>query len=252
MEILESNLREIYWIILGQCSEAMINKLMMYPGYETSKASSDCSWLLQSLKGEAKQQLPPSIRGQKKKWGRFSAPSEHQRCNMPCSWQALSFMIELLEDFYDFKQEPGVSLHDYYEEYCLKLDILERYTGGYAVGNYCALIEEEGDDEKKPKDKSAGILLLRGADRRMFEGLWTDLENHFCHSTDQHPDDLFAPLSGSLCYQPPWSSTQQKNSTRHQPGTCTHFHPNQTVLNSGLCPQEQHFVLQVSAQRALC
>ncbi|KAG7358079.1 hypothetical protein IV203_014666 [Nitzschia inconspicua] len=162
----------------------------------------------QSLKGETQQRLTLPPYEARKTNGDVS--QLHQCTKVPSQRCLHLTIIELLEDLFNFKQEPGVSLHDYYEEFCLKLDIVERYTGQYAVGKCHALIEEEGGDEKKARDKSAGILLLRGADHRIFEGCWNDLENLLSHGIDQYPKNISSVFRILGCSKPPWSPPQPK------------------------------------------
>ena len=70
---LEANLKAIYAIIWGQCSENMQNRLKRVKDYDAARRSVNCVWILKSIKGvvfgfEAKKYVVGSLGVAYKKW----------------------------------------------------------------------------------------------------------------------------------------------------------------------------------------
>ena len=51
VDMMESNLRGVYAIVWGQCSQMMQSKLESLDNYETKSTSCDCIWLLKEIQG---------------------------------------------------------------------------------------------------------------------------------------------------------------------------------------------------------
>jgi hypothetical protein len=71
------------------------------------------------------------------------------------------------------------------------------------------------------KKKSAAIVVLKRADRKCYDGLWSDLENLFTRRRDHYPSDLTDAYNLLLNYKPPppytpaiWKAGRTRQRTR--------------------------------------
>ena len=182
---LNGNLRAIFAVIWGQCSEAMKAKLQGLDEFKERERRNDCAWLLKEIKGirhrfEEKRYYPLSLR-------------------------------DALANFYSYRQGPGESLSDYLQHFRYNVDVLEHYGGQVGADPGLLTMVEEEDDEltgelefaRAAKDRLLAIQFLHNADGKRFGGLLVDLENQHSRNTDQYPRDLASAYSLLVSYRPP-------------------------------------------------
>jgi hypothetical protein len=111
--------------------------------------------------------------------------------------------------FYKFHQGPHQSLHEYLKDYQSLVQVLEHY--GAAIGADGPYIESvktklkvmhglSGDASDAEtlhkmavtatKQQTVAIAFMKGADKRRYGALWSDLENQYSRGIDQFPTDL--------------------------------------------------------------
>jgi len=165
---IESNLKAMYAIIWGQCSEAMQAKLKSLSDFEVKDGENDCVWLLTAI------------------WTiivRFKEKSYVQLA-LTDAWIM----------YYTYRQGPDMTVATYIEEFCTLVDVLEHHGGSISIDAGCLKAEDASlSDTQKVKslhDKALAIQFLRQATRRRFGALWEDLANQFSRGNNQYPKDL--------------------------------------------------------------
>jgi hypothetical protein len=178
LEHVEQNLKAIFAVTWGQCSESMKAKLKSLPDYTVKDSESDCVWLLKAIRG-------------------IMLRFEGQR------YVFLS-LDDALQNLCSFKQGPDTTLANYLEEFRNLVDVFEHYGG--TIGSFPGLIEAaEGETikekQKNARDKALALSFLKRADRRRFGVLWVDLENQYSRGNDQYPNDLTEAYSLLVSYK---------------------------------------------------
>ncbi|KAG7347353.1 reverse transcriptase RNA-dependent DNA polymerase [Nitzschia inconspicua] len=175
-DTLEDNLRATYNAIWGQCSVAMRNKLKSLPDFKTKDYERDCAWILNSIKGIAQ---------------RFEGT------------RVVNLAIaDAVASLYNFRQGANVSVPDFYQEFCTKLEVVEHFTKDKPIGTTAAHLEHSGGDKAIARDRDIAILLLRAANQRIYGSLLNDLENLYSRGEDQYPANLAAAYNMLLTYRP--------------------------------------------------
>ncbi|KAG7373305.1 reverse transcriptase RNA-dependent DNA polymerase [Nitzschia inconspicua] len=175
-DTLEDNLRATYNAIWGQCSVAMRNKLKSLPDFKTKDYERDCAWILNSIKGIAQ---------------RFEGT------------RVVNLAIaDAVASLYNFRQGANVSVPDFYQEFCTKIEVVEHFTKDQPIGTTVAHLEHSGDDKAAARDRDLAILLLRAANQRIYGSLVNDLENLYSRGEDQYPANLAAAYNMLLTYRP--------------------------------------------------
>jgi hypothetical protein len=192
MDIQEKNLQIIFSVIWGQCSITMQSKLQSLDDFEERNDECDCAWIINEIKG-----ITHKFEGTR--------------------YVFLSVADARL-NFYQYKQDQQQPLHEYLKNFRSLLEVLEHY--GATVGeDECFLksLEDypESDEPTDPKllpawtkkratdarNRTVAILFLKGADRRRYGSLWTDLENQFSRGVNQYPNDLVAAYNLLLSHK---------------------------------------------------
>ena len=88
-------------VIWGQCSPTMQSKLQSLDEYDARSEAHDCAWILQEIKGVT----------HKFEGTRYICMSLH----------------DAIQHFYNCKQEPKQSLHDYLGHYRTVVEVLDHY-----------------------------------------------------------------------------------------------------------------------------
>jgi hypothetical protein len=179
---LEGNLMTTYSVIWGQCSEAMRTKLRAVKDFSTHSADNDCSWILKEIKGVTHQ---------------FDTTRD-----------VFMSLLEARIAFYTCKQENNQSLDEYLDTFSAHVDVLEYY--GADVSERFDLIPAASsgkavdDDTRKAqaRGRTLAMALLRGADRRRYGELWTDLANQQARNNNQYPTDLIGAFNLLVNFQP--------------------------------------------------
>jgi len=115
VDYLESNLKTIFAVIYGQCSESMKAKLKSLDNFEEKERACDCVWILMAIKG-----ITYRFEGQ-----RFPYLS----------------LDDARTNYYTFRQGPDESLADYLENFRNRVDVLEHYGG--SIGENPTFLPEE-------------------------------------------------------------------------------------------------------------
>jgi hypothetical protein len=180
VDLMESNTRAIYAVVWGQCSPMMRSKLESLDNYETSSDNCDCIWLLKEIQG-----ITYRFKG-----------TRNVFISLDDAWSG----------YYNYRQGPSQSLHEYLKEVQGLVQVLEHY--GAALGGdgpYQDSVKDQVTKESPSgltaeeyrkraiaaaKKKSTAIAFLKRADRKRYGGLWSELENNYTRGQDHYPDDL--------------------------------------------------------------
>ena len=211
--VLENNLRLLYAVIWGQCSEPMKAKLEGLPQFEERDIDCDCVWLLQSIRSTMYQ-----FEGKKHL---FVAMAEARTKLEKCC------------------QRPGQDLTEYFHEFKQTVDAFEHYGGtlGMDLGLINSLISDEDDDypgfppvydETNPeqsyaqlnaynqnlsayrarlevlsRDKTLAIMFLQRVDQNKYAHLSRELHNEYTRGYDSYPNSLAAAYTLVDTFVPP-------------------------------------------------
>jgi len=179
-DTIDSNLKALFTVIWGQCSDAMQLKIKSNADYETKDGESDCVWLLNEIRGvimkfEGQRYLNLSLR-------------------------------EALYNFTHYKQYPGVSLAMYLEEFRMIVDTYKHYGGQIRAELGLLKVEDQTLTEAKrlqiSHDKVLGLAFLDGADKRLYGALCSDLKNQFSRGNNQYLKDLTAAHALLASFKP--------------------------------------------------
>ena len=195
--VIQQNVKAIFAVIWGQCSESMKDKIKSMAEYQTKMLEGDCIWLLKGIKG-----IMMRFEGQRSLFLSLG-DAEH---NLAI-----------------FKQGPDMSLAAYKTEFENLVDVFEHYGG--LIGAYPALqilvdkkFTDTLDRAKHARNQKLAMDFLNGADRHRFGTLWADLENQFARNNNQYPADLTEAYSMLVSYKPPFPT---RNKEHGRPPTTT-------------------------------
>lgn len=192
-ETQEKNVQVIFSVIWGQCSPTMQSKLQSLDEYDSRSEAHDCAWILQEIKGVT----------HKFEGTRYICMSLH----------------DARQQFYNCKQEPKQSLHDYLGHYRTVVEVLDHYgatidedgsildkipgasnkfdVGGpnissadYDTLQATYLKEREAKRAAAARDRTIAYGFLKGANPAKYYGLCADLENQYARGTNQYPEDI--------------------------------------------------------------
>ena len=195
--MVKQNLKALFTVIWGQCSESMRDKLKSIAEYKEKDNEADCEWLLVNIKGVML---------------RF----EGQR-------DIFLSIDDAEQNLVSFRQND-LSLPEYKAQYENLLQVLEYYAGG-TIAIYPSLVQAipgKAADAKKmevARNRRIAMAFLKRADRRRFGTLWNDLENQNSRNNNQYPADLTAAYSLLVNYQPPYVPPRARDSGRPPPSS---------------------------------
>jgi hypothetical protein len=204
---LKDNVKALYAVAWGQCSDAMKAKIKTSDKYEEERDANNISWLLKEIRG-------------------VTFGFESQR--------TLALSLQLArQDFYSFKQGSEMSLPTFYQTFKNKVAVLEHYSGGNTFGQDESLREairntlqstsnstevSEVSDElvaKMARGQALAQSFLCAADKHRYGPLRIELENQFARGNNQYPTDLASAYSLLVGYQTPQGMTP--TTRRHVP-----------------------------------
>ena len=195
--VIQQNVKALFAVIWGQCSESMRDKIKSLDKYQTKMLEGDCIWLLKSIKG-----IMMRFEGRR---SLFLSLGDAER------------------NLASFRQGPDMSLATYKTEFESLVDVFEHYGG--RIGAYPALealvdkkVTDTVDRTKRARNLKLAMDFLNGADRRRFGTLWADLENQFGRNNNQYPVDLTEAYSMLVNYKPPFP-TRSKEQHGRTPNT---------------------------------
>ena len=168
-----NNLAAVQAIILGQCSEAMKDKLKSYPNFKEQTKKVNCCWLLQQIR-------------------RITLQFDEKK-------NAYISIMNAQRSFLSFTQFPGQTLESFRAS-LRGWAVTLTQQGGSIAANFTlvpAKITEAEDsplrtDEERKKmayDKTFAIALVTGADPTKFGTLIAHLSNQYAMGKDEYPTD---------------------------------------------------------------
>ncbi len=182
------NTKAVYAVIWGQCSEALRARLRSTPDFIEKDKAQDCVWILKTIKG-----IMLRFEGQ-----RFICLS----------------IADASQQILTFRQGPETTLAKYYEDFKNLVEVYQHYGGDLGSAPGLAAAIKEGTKEQKAekaREMYIGVLFLRGADRKRFGGLWTDLENQHSRGHNQYPENLTDAYALLVNYQNPRKYDQPRS-----------------------------------------
>ena len=197
---IESNLKKLFSLVWGQCTELMRTKLQQMPGFEDINSHQDAIGLIKAIKGltfkfDVKQYAPMA-------------------------------MVNIDTRLYKFTQGQHTTDALYYEQFKSLVEVIEHYQG--EIGHHPKLILQElsnntGEDWTDPeqavgdrsmdpttlatategaRQKYLACLFLNGADKSRYESLVDGVNNNYVKGLDTFPktlQDAFALLTETRC-----------------------------------------------------
>jgi hypothetical protein len=170
----------------------MQSKLKSLDDFEARSNGCDCIWLLKEIQGITH---------------RFEG-TRNVFISLNDAWSG----------YYNCRQGPHQTLHEYLKVFQGLVQVLEHYGAALgADGPYqdsvkalvmtiapSGLTKEEYKNKlamAAAKKKSMAISFLKGADRKRYGGLWSELENNFTRGVDHYPADLTGAYGLLLNYK---------------------------------------------------
>ena len=169
LDLLRSNLKVVYTVIWGQCSEAMQVKLKTATNFKKMDDACNSVWLLKEIQAVMQQ-----FEGQ-----RFLHLA----------------LDEAKTKYYAYKQAYETPLATYIEEIMALVDVIEHYGGDLCSDPGLIAIAPGDTDEVKKKNarnKTLALSVLKRANDRRYAGLLVELENQYTRGLDQYPTDVTA------------------------------------------------------------
>ncbi len=210
---LKTSLKQLYTVVWGQCTEAMKAQICADKDYPDIDSVSDVVSLLKIILGIC-----------------YSHKS---------SKEVNRAVHDALKGFYSFSQGEHMSVTEYYEEYLIRIDVVEVYSGT-DVWNSSSLITEallkDGkyspnitatdlllDEETTPdyftyavsaREKYLAMSFLRGSDPKRFGKLLADLDNnYYARNQHQYPSSIEGAYDYLITYTDPSPGHKQQ---RHE------------------------------------
>jgi hypothetical protein len=180
--ILENNLKAMYAVIWGQCSENMQNKVKTLEGFKEAQRDNDCVWLLKSIR-----QITYNFEDHK---------------------YLYSSLLEAELNYMTYKQSEHESVAVYLENFRARYEVFEHYGG--SIGQHIASLKAVPGDKLMDKErlaisreKTLAHMFLRHSDPKRFDLLLTDLDNHYSRGNNQFPVTLQAAYTMLAEYKTP-------------------------------------------------
>jgi hypothetical protein len=153
----------LWGIIVGQCSQQILEQLKAQAEYENKSRAFDCVWLLNTL------QLLSA--------GTDQASNPFVSAN------------DALRQLNRIKQRPDETLEDYFSRFkeCVDQVKLSKVTV-FQFTDVPETLKELTEEELE--ERYLAVALLRGADDQRYGHLWTSLANDMCVSNDKYPTTL--------------------------------------------------------------
>jgi hypothetical protein len=183
MNVIQQNMKAVFAVIWGQCSESLKDKIKSANEYIAKLTDGDCVWLLTKIKAIMLQFEDQTIL--------FISLSDAN----------LSFA--------SFYQSTEITLTAYKAEYESRIDVVEHYGGSICeYPNLILLVDVSiiGDDERKQaaKLKFLAINFIIRSDKRRYVILIADLANQYTRGNNQYPKDITEAYSMLVNYKTPF------------------------------------------------
>jgi hypothetical protein len=156
--ILKNNLKAMYAVIWGQCSENMQNKVKTLEGFKDAQSNNDYVWLLKAIR-----QITYNFKDHK---------------------YLYSSLLEAELNYMPYKQSQQESVPVYLENFRAQCKVFEHYGG--SIGQHIACLKAVPGDKLMDKEriaisreKTLAHMFLRHSDPKHFDSLLMDLDNHY-------------------------------------------------------------------------
>ncbi|KAI2509415.1 Reverse transcriptase (RNA-dependent DNA polymerase) [Fragilaria crotonensis] len=187
----KGNLATIQAVVLGQCSEAMKDKLKSLTEFKSETKINNCFWLLQQIRSI-------TLQFDEKKNG-FISIMNAQRSFLNC------------------KQQVGQSPASYLEDLRAWAVTIDHHGGTIAV-NYKLIpaVNEDGtavtDDDRRSRayEKTLAIALITGSDPSRYGTLVAHLSNQYAMGRDEYPSNVTAAYNLLVNYRTPENTTRPR------------------------------------------
>ncbi|KAI2493285.1 Reverse transcriptase (RNA-dependent DNA polymerase) [Fragilaria crotonensis] len=237
----KGNLATIQAVVLGQCSEAMKDKLKSLTEFKSETKINNCFWLLQQIRSI-------TLQFDEKKNG-FISIMNAQRSFLNC------------------KQQVGQSPASYLEDLRAWAVTIDHHGGTIAV-NYKLIpaVNEDGtavtNDDRRSRayEKTLAIALITGSDPSRYGTLVAHLSNQYAMGRDEYPSNVTAAYNLLVNYRTPENTTRPRQqqaapnatgTTRSDTGSGMTFAQQGSVAgNNGLT--RWHRMLSMSQRWTLC
>jgi hypothetical protein len=171
---LEENMKTIYSLVWGQCTEIMRQRLEALPNFNTMSTKGDSVGLLKAIKS-----LVYNFRSQK---------------YLPHSLHLAA------QQFYNCKQSKRMTTQAYIEEFQSRVDVIKESGGsiGHSPEMVKRLCKQKGTPmkdmdkaatlaiQKESKERYLAVAIMIGADRSRFGTLLEDLQNDYLQKRDNY------------------------------------------------------------------
>ena len=175
-EKLEDNLRQAFGLVIGQCTEVMLNKLEALSEFKAIKEKCDVLALLEQMKS-------------------LTFKYEEQK-------YCYSSVYYANKRFYNFKQGQDDNCTEYYNKFNNLVSVVESYGGTFGYEDILMENDEEYQQlsvleradrqnieaaQARSKEKFLTYSLIAKADQKRFGALKTELENDFNKGNNNYP-----------------------------------------------------------------
>jgi hypothetical protein len=209
--ILKGNLCAIWSVAIGQCIQAMKDKLESIKDFESKRSHSDCIWLFESILGI-------NMQFDQRRYGHLA-------------------LMEAMHKFLTCKQTNGQSIDDYRRQLVLWCATIKHF-GGTVVGNFelANMTDSNGnkrtDEERREaaRQEVLAMALLRGSDPTKYGSLLGHLANQYASGHDEYPKDLTTAYSTLVHYKTPSNAKQPASNNNNVNST-----PNTNGSNAQSC-----------------
>jgi hypothetical protein len=136
--------------------------------------------------------------------------TQHQTLRYPDST-----LLDAMDKFYQFKQGPNMSNHDYFEKFKDHKNVVERL--GETIGAQESCIQEILDEtalipdfptgkeralaERQAKERFLALIFLKNCCPKRYGGLLQDIENEYMRGQNSYPQTLMAAYQYLLNYK---------------------------------------------------
>lgn len=221
----QSNLAAVKAIIIGQCSEAMQDKLKAIDSFKEKMKHNDCHWLLTKIRSI-------TLQFDERKSGFIS-------------------LMNAERSFLNCVQLPGQSLAAY-RATLRSWAVTITQQGGNIAGNYKLIPEHDEKGNIRPEalrrtmayGKTFAIALITGADSSKFNTLIAHLSNQYAMGKDEYPTDEIAAYNLLVHYVTPENIQNRASAQVHPPRTKVFSTPatGSTTTASTVMSSEMTFV----------
>jgi hypothetical protein len=175
---LEENMKTIYSLVWGQCTEIMRQRLEALPSFNTMSTKGDSIGLLKAIKS-----LVYNFQSQK---------------YLPHSLHLAA------QQFYNCKQSKRMTTQSYIEEFQSRVDVIKESGGsiGHSPEMVKRLCKQKGTPlkdmdraatlviQKESEERYLAVAIMIGADRSRFGTLLEDLQNDYLQKRDNYPKTM--------------------------------------------------------------